>query len=87
MTLSWILRRDLGGSGLLWRGAPDAVFLRVEGDESSGAERWAPTAAGVTWAESVAEREPAAQSRLTQAQEVTVRRLAALAGAVQTWRL
>ena len=38
MTLSWILRRDLGASGLLWRGAPDSVFLRVEGDESSGAE-------------------------------------------------
>lgn len=38
MTLSWILRRDMGGSGLPWRGAPDSVFLRVEGDESSGAE-------------------------------------------------
>ena len=31
-------KNDLGGSGLPWRGAPDSVFLHVEGDESSGAE-------------------------------------------------
>lgn len=88
MTLSWILRRDLGGSGLLWRGAPDSAFLRVEGDESSGAEGWAPTTAGVTGAESVAGRQRAAQSRLTQGPggDGVAARGSGL-GAVQTSRL
>lgn len=54
VTLSWILRRDLGASGLLWRGAPDSVFLRVEGGESMGLRGQAPSVAGVTRAESAA---------------------------------
>lgn len=54
MTLSWILRRDLGASGLPWRGAPDSVFLRVEGGESMGLRGQAPSVAGVTRAESAA---------------------------------